>query len=132
MPSILKGSLALILLVLAVYGGWRFNRWIIAEALPSCVLDVEDALSANLRSSPLKETIPLTNKWRVLSDDDSRMLFDSLDKARGYDCSNFKSIPNGLADDGSQLRLVARSKNGLAQVSVDNFKDVEHVKGRYE
>src|SRR6476660_820249 len=92
----------------AAYFGWIIFQSAEAAALKSCASSIESALASKLGEPSLREQIALTNKWRELSNEEARILFDSLDSAKGYDCYRHEFVIRGRTSKGELLHMRAK------------------------
>jgi hypothetical protein len=105
------------LVIFVGYKGWKAAE---EAAYQSCVLSLHTALIKNFKNNKsLSEAISPEPEWRVLSEREVQLLFESLGGKNQFDCKNYPDSANGRNKAGEYLRIAARQNDGLIYLTIE-------------
>jgi hypothetical protein len=119
----MKQWVLLTLLVFAASAGgvYLFFQHIKEVGYESCVLSIESEFGkALMRDAELSGNIVVTSDWRMLSEEEERILFDKFGTLRRtFDCKQFGEYANGEAIRGEKGSIQVRRYENLIRVRIE-------------
>ncbi|MBS1797831.1 MAG: hypothetical protein JSS81_28680 [Acidobacteria bacterium] len=92
-----------------IAAGYRVWKEAKTTAEQSCLLSLNTALIKSVENDEaLRAAVNAGSEWRVLSDGETQLLFESLGDQNRFDCANHPDYTAGRDEPGARLRIAAR------------------------
>lgn len=108
----------LLLGIFLVYKGIQIYRTSQEVELESCISSLQGYLGDSLKREEIKKVINPSREWKILDNNESKFLFESLDENKRFNCGKASFFIEKKFQNKNELEVLVRQNDDRMEVFI--------------